>query len=59
MERDAELHSQRLDGACESYETVGRRIEGPKKNSTGRPTESANLNPWGFPEPESPTKEWA
>jgi hypothetical protein len=43
----------------DSYGRVGRRIEGPKKdrNSTRRPTESNNLDPWEFPETQSPTKE--
>jgi hypothetical protein len=40
-------------------EESGARTEGPKENkdSTGRPTESTNLNPWWFPETEPPTKE--
>ena len=31
------------------YGRVGGRTEGPRgdKNSTGRPTESTNLDPWG------------
>jgi hypothetical protein len=35
------------------------RIEGPKEDSdsTGRPTESTNLDPWGLSETELPTKE--
>ena len=33
----------------DSYGRVGGRIEGPEgdRNSTGRPTESTNLDPWG------------
>lgn len=33
----------------EAYGRVKRRIEGPKeyRDSTGRPTESTNLDPWG------------
>lgn len=35
---------------------VGGMIEGPKegRHSTKRPTESTNLDTWGFPETESP-----
>ena len=35
------------------------RIEGlgGDKDSTRRPTESTNLDPWGLPETEPPTKE--
>ena len=42
----------------ESCGRVGRRIEGPKedRDSTGRPTESTNLDPWGLPETE---RAWA
>ena len=42
----------------ESYRRVGRRIEGPKRdgNSTGRPTESTNLDRWGLAEIEPPSK---
>jgi hypothetical protein len=29
------------------------------RNSTGRPTESTNLDPWGLSETELPTKELA
>jgi hypothetical protein len=31
------------------YRRIGGRIVGPKgdENSTGRPTESTNLDPWG------------
>jgi hypothetical protein len=38
---------------------IGRRIEGPEqdRNSTGRPTESTNLNPWQLSETEPPTEE--
>jgi hypothetical protein len=40
---------------------VEERIEGLKEDRdfTGRPTESTNLNHWGFPEIEPPTKEGA
>ena len=43
----------------EAYGRVKRRIEGPKeyRDSTGRPTESTNLDPWGLLETEPPTKE--
>jgi hypothetical protein len=39
--------------------TVGGKIEGLRgdRNSTGRPTESTNLNPWELPETELLTKE--
>jgi hypothetical protein len=42
----------------DSYGRIGGRIVVPKgdRNSTGRPTESANLDPW-LSEPEPPTKE--
>ena len=37
------------------------KIEGPKvdRDSTGRPRESTNLDPWGLPETEPPGKEHA
>ena len=43
----------------EPYGRAVGRIEGPEENkdSTGKPTESTNLDPWGLPETESPTKE--
>jgi hypothetical protein len=43
----------------EAYGRDGGRIEGLKKDrhSTGRPTESTNLDPWRLPETEPPTKE--
>jgi hypothetical protein len=43
----------------ESYERVEGRTEGPKEDSdsTGRPTESINLDTWELPETEPPTKE--
>jgi hypothetical protein len=42
-----------------SYGRVRRRVEGLKddRDSTGRSTESINLDCWGLPETESPTKE--
>jgi hypothetical protein len=42
----------------DTYRRVGRWIIGPEgdRNSTGRPTESTNLNTWGF-HSEPPTKE--
>ena len=57
MERDAETHSQVLDGAWNILPSVGRRIEGPEedRDSTERPTESTNQDLWGFSETESPT----
>ena len=41
----------------DSYGRVGGRIEGPKgdRNSTGKSTESTNLDLWGPSEPEAPT----
>jgi hypothetical protein len=41
-----------------SCSRAGKRIEGPSgdKNSTRRPTESTNLDPWELPETESATK---
>jgi hypothetical protein len=43
----------------ESDGRVERNIEGPKeyRNSTGKPTESSNLDSWGFTETKSPTTE--
>ena len=43
----------------EFYGRAGGRIEGPEedRDSTGRPTESTNLDLWGLPESESLTKE--
>lgn len=43
----------------ESYRRVGRRIEEPEEDtdSTGRPTELHNLDPWGLPHTESSIKE--
>jgi hypothetical protein len=54
MDRNAETHTQRLDGA-------EIRIEGPKKDmdSTERPTESIDLDPLCLPETELSTKEQA
>jgi hypothetical protein len=39
-------------------EKLGGRIEGPEwdTNSTGRPIESTNLDPWGLSETKPPTK---
>ena len=55
-----ETHTQILDEAqgvlWKSWETEGLQED---RNSTGRPTESTNLHPRGFPEPESPIKEQA
>jgi hypothetical protein len=41
-----------------SYGRVGRKVEVSKEeeDSTGRPTESTNLDPWGLQETESTTK---
>ena len=45
----------------ESCGSIGRSIAGHKGNreSTRRPKESIHLDPWGLPETEPPTKEWA
>jgi len=47
----------------QSYGRAERRIEEPEedRDSTGRPTESTNLDPWGLPETQSPIKDraWA
>ena len=47
----------------DSYGRIGGRIAGPEgdKNSTGRPSESTYLDPWGSQETEPPTEEhtWA
>jgi hypothetical protein len=42
----------------DSYGRIGKRIAGPKgdRNSTERPMESTNLDPWGS-ESEPPIKE--
>ena len=41
------------------YGRFRERIDSPEgdRNSTGRPTESTNLDPWGLSETEPPTKE--
>jgi hypothetical protein len=46
---DADTHSQAVDGAWGLLWKNRRKDCSPKKdrNSTGRPTESANLDPWG------------
>jgi hypothetical protein len=43
----------------DSYEKAGGRMEGPEgdRNSTGRPTESTDVDPAGLSETEPPTKE--
>jgi hypothetical protein len=43
----------------DSYGRIGGRIVGPEgdRNSTGRPTESTNLDTLGFSEYEPPNKE--
>ena len=43
----------------ESCGREGKRIEGTRevKDTTGKPTESTNLDPWELPETEPPTKE--
>ena len=49
-ETDAETHSQTLnEGQGLLWRRIGGRINSPEgdRNSTGRPTESTNLNPWG------------
>jgi hypothetical protein len=45
----------------EFYGRVGGRTERPEddRDFTEKPTESTNLDPWGLPETESPTKEQA
>jgi hypothetical protein len=42
----------------DSYGTIEGRFVGPEghKNSTGRPAESTNLDPWGSPAANQPTK---
>jgi hypothetical protein len=42
-----------------SYGIFGGRIESPEgdRKSTGRPTESTNLNSWGISETQPTTKE--
>jgi hypothetical protein len=56
---DADTHSQIGMELGDSYGRIGRRVAGPKgdRNSTGRPTESTNLDPWGLSESEPPNKE--
>jgi hypothetical protein len=52
--RDSETHTQTLGGA----QGIGRIEESEEdRDSTGKPTKSTNLNPWGLPETQSPTKE--
>ena len=47
----------------DSYGRIGGRIAGPKedRHSTGRPTESTDLDSWSLQESEQPTKQhtWA
>jgi hypothetical protein len=56
--KDAEMHSQTLVELLESYGRVGGRIEGSEedRDSTGRSTESTNLDPWELSENEPSTK---
>jgi hypothetical protein len=58
-ETHADTHSQTLDGTWHSYGRVWKRIEGPEgdRNSTGKPTESTNLDTWELSETEPQTKE--
>jgi hypothetical protein len=60
MKTDAETHSQTLD---ETRGTLWKNLEKDQGTwkRTGTPLEdkqSINLDPWRFPEPDSPTKEW-
>jgi len=60
IQRPRSKHQSELQ---ESYGRVRGMIKGPDENwdSTERPTESINLEPWGLPKSEPPTKEhiWA
>jgi hypothetical protein len=53
--RDAESHSQILGGSLGVLQKNWEK----ERVSSGRPTESTNLNPWGLQETESPTQEQA
>ena len=46
---DADKHNKQWMELGDSYWRIGERIAGPKRNrnSTGRTTESTNLDPWG------------
>jgi hypothetical protein len=61
METDAETHRQSVGRAQGLLWKSRGRIEGARrvKGSTNRPTEPANLGPWGLTETEPPTKEHA
>ena len=54
----AALHSQTLDGAWGLLWKSWGRTKSPvgDRNSTGRPTESTNQEPWELSETEPPTK---
>ena len=58
IQRPTAKHQTELGKSCGR---VGGRTEGPKedRDSTERPIESNNLDPWGLPETEPPTKEGA
>ena len=51
MERDADTHTQTIDGPLESYRKVGGKNEGPEEDqdSTGRQTVPTNLDSLGAP----------
>ena len=57
MERDAETHTQTLDGARRiMLKSWGMDWERPiqDRDSIRRPTESTGMDPWGCPETDSP-----
>jgi hypothetical protein len=47
MEKDAQSHTQTLDGAQGVYRELGERLKGPEedRHSTVKPTKSTNLDP--------------
>jgi hypothetical protein len=53
MQRPTAKHQAKLRELCER---VGHRIELAREDTTGRPTESTNLGPWGLTDTEPPTK---
>ena len=63
MKTDAKTLNQTLDEAPVVLLKSWVRVERPEedRDSTERPTESTNLDPWGFMDPgtEPPTKEQA
>jgi len=56
---DTHTYSQTWTEIRDSYGRVGGRVKSPEegRDSTGRPTDSTNLDPWELSETEPPIKE--